>query len=238
MESSDRETDVRAVPLGRVLGLARLARYAVAVSTGAAIGLGVYALTRIGGLTLYITTGALAGAAAALATQLYTRAAQLTEVRITVPQFSELTFVVNDESRRVAWRLYIEVVTRIAIQPLPDNSGLLREAMSSLHGLFATTRETLKDSRPSVTEAGPTVEHLAVTMLNRELRPFLALWHPKLASFEADHPDLPESEWPDNDACRIHLRGLQQRLRGYALGYARLAGVQDAARMIGVEIHG
>lgn len=236
MEASDRGANVRVFrPVGWAWWVARIVRYVVAIAVGALIGLGVYALTRVGGQGLYLTTGALAGAAAALVIQVYNRAARLTEVKVSVPQFSELTFVVNDDARKVAWKLYVEVVTRIAIQPLPGDSGLLREAMTSLYGLFATTRQTLTESRPSVADSGPTVEHLAVTMLNRELRPFLSLWHPKLQAFETDHPDAPESDWPDNDACRLQLRELQQRLREYALGYARLAGVHDATRMIGVE---
>lgn len=235
MEASDREAHVLARDTGWAWWVARVVRYVAAIAAGALIGFGVYALTRVSGQGLYVATGALAGAAAALVIQVYNRAARLTEVKVSVPQFSELTFVVNDDARQVAWRLYVEVVTRIAIQPLPDESGLLREAMTSLYGLFATTRQTLTESRPSVADSGPAVEHLGVTMLNRELRPFLSLWHPKLKAFETEHPDEPESEWLDNDACRIQLRELQQRLREYALGYARLAGVRDAARMIGVE---
>lgn len=214
--------------------LVRGIRLLVAAVMGAIVGLGVYALTRVGAQGLYLATGALAGALAAVAVQVYNRAARLTEVKITVPQFSELTFVVNDESRQVAWKLYIEVVTRIATQPLADEAGLLREAMTSLYGLFATTRDTLKASRPSVAEGGPTVEHLAVTMLNRELRPFLSSWHPRLRGSEEEHPDEVEADWPDNGECRAQLRALQQRLHAYALGYARLAGVTDAARTIGV----
>jgi len=235
MKASNHEVQVQVRNARWAWWATRVVRYVVAIAAGSVIGVGVYALTQVGGQGLYLATGALAGAVAALVIQVYNRAARLTEVKVSVPQFSELTFVVNDDARQVAWKLYVEVVTRIAIQPLPDDSGLLREAMTSLYGLFATTRQTLTDSRPSVVDSGPTVEHLAVTMLNRELRPFLSLWHPKLQAFETDRPGAPESEWPDNDACRLQLRELQQRLREYALGYARLAGVREAARMIGVE---
>lgn len=112
---------------------------------------------------------------AVLVLQQYWQAVQLTEVKIAVPQVSELTFVLNNDARRVAWKLYIETVTRISTQPLANEEGFIREALTSLHGLFATTRDTLKVGRPSVpASGGQTVEHLAVTMLNHELRPFLA----------------------------------------------------------------
>jgi hypothetical protein len=215
--------------------LSRLwAQVILGVVVGVVTGLVVFGITRVTGRNLYIIAGGVAGAAAVLALQLYRRTAQLTEVKITVPQVSELTFVVNNEARQVAWKLYVETVTRVSTQALADDEGLLREALTSLHGLFATTREMLKASRPSVpVPGGQTVEHLAVTMLNHELRPFLSKWHPRLREFENANPLGPESSWPDNKACRNELRDVQTHLLGFALGFARLAGVRNAEAMLG-----
>ena len=207
----------------------RSVQIATAAAIGALAGLAVFTVAQITGRNFYIIVGAAAGAAAVLVLQQYWRAAQLTEVKITVPQVSELTFVVNNDARQVAWKLYIETVTRVSTQPLTDEEGFIREALTSLYGLFATTRDTLKASRPSVpVSGGQTVEHLAVTMLNHELRPFLSKWHPRLREFEKAHPDGQESAWPDNIACRGELRRVQAHLVGFALGFARLAGVRDA----------
>ncbi len=157
----------------------------------------------------------------------------MTELTITVPQVSQLTFVVNNESRLVAWQLYIETVTRVATQPLSDDDGFLREALTSLYGLFAIARDILKASRPSISAAGDqTVEHLAVTMLNCNLRPFLSKWHPRLREFEQAHPDGREAAWPDNNSCRNELIQVQEHLVAYALAFARLAGVRDAKEAI------
>jgi len=211
----------------------RIAQIAAAAVIGAIAGLGVFTIAQVTGRNLYVIIGAVAGAAAVLVLQQYWRAAQLTEVKIAVPQVSELTFVVNNDARQVAWKLYIETVTRISTQPLADEEGFIREALTSLYGLFATTRDTLKASRPSVpVSGGQTVEHLAVTMLNHELRPFLAKWHPQLREYEKAHPGGGESAWPDNMACRNELRHVQAHLITFALGFARLAGVRDAEAAI------
>lgn len=211
----------------------RLAQVAGAAVAGAIAGLVVFTITQVTGRNLYIIVGGVAGTAAVLVLQLYWRTAQLTEVKITVPQVSELKFVVNNEARHVAWKLYIETVTRVSTQPLTDEEGFIREALSSLHGLFATIRDTLKASRPSVSvSGGQTVEHLAVTMLNQELRPFLSKWHPRLREFENAHPEGPESAWPDNVACRGELRHIQAHLVDFALAFARLAGVREAEAAI------
>ncbi|MEU4463566.1 hypothetical protein AB0G20_07620 [Streptomyces sp. NPDC024017] len=203
------------------------------MAIGAGLGLGVYAVSNAGGTYLFAITGGLTGAVVAIGLDAYRRAGRLTEVRVTVPQLSELTFVVNNDARQVSWQLFIESVTRVSVQPLDDDEGLLREALTSLYGLFATTRETLKVSRPSVHAGGGlTVEHLAVNFLNAELRPFLTKWHPRLRAFEEGFPQRPESEWPQASECRSDLRKVQLNARQYVLAYARLAGVRDAQAMI------
>lgn len=211
----------------------RVAQIAAAAAIGAITGLLVFTIAHVTGRNLYVIIGGAAGAAAVLVLQQYWRTVQLTEVKIMVPQVSELKFVVNNDARQVAWKLYIETVTRVSTQPLTDEEGFIREALTSLYGLFATTRDTLKASRPSVpVSGGQTVEYLAVTMLNHELRPFLSKWHPRLREFEKAHPDGRESAWADNMACRSELRQVQAHLVSYALGFARLAGVRDAEQAI------
>jgi hypothetical protein len=211
----------------------RFTQVLLAIIIGAVTGLIVFTITRITGRNLFLITGGIAGAAAILMLQIYWRTARLSEVKITVPQVSELTFVVNNDARQAAWKFYIETVTRVSTQPLPDDEGLIRETLTSLYGLFATTRDTLKASRPSVPVSGSqTVEHLAVTMLNHELRPFLSKWHPRLREFENSNPGAPESAWPESRRCRQELRDVQKNLLGFALGFARLAGVRDTQAVI------
>lgn len=218
------------------LARGRVARLVAATAVGALTGLTLFSVTQVTGRSLFAITGSAAGVVVMTAMEAYGRAARLTEVKVLVPQVSELTFVVNNDARQVAWQLFVETVTRVSTQPLASEDGNLREALSSLYGLFATTRETLKASRPSVAVmGGQTVEYLAVTMLNRELRPFLSAWHPRLRAYEVAHPDVPESEWPDNTACREELRIVQGNLHAYALGFARLAGVKDSESLIGAQ---
>jgi hypothetical protein len=102
-----------------------------------------------------------------------------------------------------------------------------------MYSLFAITRDILKESQPS-RQVGrePTVEHLAIAMLNVELRPFLSHWHPTLLAWERAHPGEPESAWPQDEQCRAELHALQGRLLEYVLGYGRLAGVANADAIV------
>jgi hypothetical protein len=207
---------------------------AVAALLGAATGLGIFAVSRLTGALLYTLVGALVGLAAAVALRPYAGRARLSSLKITVPHVSELTFVVDDDARQVAWRLYVEAATRVSTQPLASTDGSLREALTSLYGLFATTRESLKASHPSAsrTGTGHTVEYLAITMLNRELRPFLSKWHPLLRDYELAHAGAPEAGWAHNDSCRADLDRVRINIVDYALGFAQLAGARDAASML------
>ncbi len=205
----------------------------MSVLVGAVAGFVVYTITKTGGRNLFILTGAVAGVVTVVALQFFGRSTSLTQVKLKIPHLSELTFVVNSDARLVAWRLYIEIVTRIASQPLDADHGSLREAMNSLYALFGTTRQTLKEGVPSARVAGGrTVEQLAIAMLNRELRPFLSHWHPRLAEYQRKRPTSPESAWPENEACRSDLARVQENIVAYALGFAALAGVRDAESMV------
>lgn len=211
----------------------RWTRITLGLLVGAVAGLATYGAGRLTGPGLYVLAGAAGGVAAAAAIQIFGRNIRLTDITLTVPQLSELHFSVTRDSQQVAWKLFVESVTRISTQPLDERSGLLREAMTSLYGLFNIVREVLKQSSPSVkTGGGPTVEHLAIAMLNNELRPFLSRWHPALLQWEKAHPDHTDSEWPQELECRTELASVQRHLKEYALGFGRLAGLPNAQEVI------
>ncbi|MET9255819.1 hypothetical protein [Streptomyces sp. NPDC003717] len=211
----------------------RALRVVVAALAGCGAGVALYGLSQVNSGYAFAIGGAVLGVFVVLGLDLYRRTARLTEVRITVPQLSELTFVVNNDAQQVAWQLFVETVTRTSTQQLRDDEGRIRESLTSLYGLFATTREILKASRPSTGAEGLTVESLAVTLLNREIRPFLSKWHPDLGEFEKTAPELPESAWPRAAECRADLRRVQANTREYVLAFARLAGVENPQIMLG-----
>ena len=132
--------------------------------------------------------------------------------------------------RNVAWSLYVELVTRIAIQPLESDEGLLREALTSLHSLFGTTRQILKEGGPVVGVSRKSVGGIAIAVLNQGLRPFLAKWHPVLEDWEAQRPSTTsrkqhEKDWWEESRLRGELEELRQALEKYAEALAKIANV-------------
>lgn len=134
--------------------------------------------------------------------------------------------------RRAAWSLYVELVTRIAVQPLASDEGLVREALYSLHTLFATTREILREAGPDVGASRESVGGIAIEVLNRGLRPFLAKWHPKLQAWETQRdpkvsPQEHELKWPEQGNLRKELELIRKELAKYAKALGIIAGVNE-----------
>lgn len=132
--------------------------------------------------------------------------------------------------RRAAWSLYVELVTRIAMQSLEVDQGLLREVLNSLYSLFGTTREILKEAGPNVGASRESVGGIAIIVLNNGLRPFLSKWHPLLQAWEAKRPtELSPKEhelnWPEEPQMRREVARLRSGLEQYANALAEIAGV-------------
>lgn len=131
---------------------------------------------------------------------------------LTDSELIELT----DRNHDAAWAMYVQMLTRITTQPLPDEDGDEQTALDSVYSLFATTRDILTEyGRES-----PEFTNLSVLILNQKVRPFTAKWH------------VPSLEGAFNNAekCaefRADLRKLQGILRGYMQALAGLAGVED-----------
>jgi len=134
--------------------------------------------------------------------------------------------------RKAAWALYIELVTRIAVQPLESDQGLLREALSSLYSLFASTRQILREAGPDVGASRNSVGGIAIAVLNHGLRPFLSKWHPLLQTWEAQraqttNPVEHEQAWEHSLTLRGELEALRADLAQYAKSLATIAGIEE-----------
>ena len=137
----------------------------------------------------------------------------------------------DQTERRAAWSLYVELVTRIAVDTLDTEQGLLREALNSLYSLFETTREILKEAGPDVGASRQSVGGIAIAVLNKGLRPFLTNWHPRLQVWEAKRSaevSLAEHEqqWSEISELRKELESLRQDLSQYAIALAEIAEVE------------
>lgn len=159
--------------------------------------------------------------------------AKLKKVSINLPfGIGGIEWEADSTEQRAAWALYVELVTRIAVQPLGKDEGVLREAISSLYALFGVTRQVLMDAGPDIGIAKNSVGGVAIAVLNQGLRPFLAKWHPALQAWEVQRdpitsPQDHERQWSEEPKLRAELEELRKGLAQYADALATIAGVGE-----------
>ena len=157
--------------------------------------------------------------------------AKLKQVTVSLPfGIGSASWESDPTERKAAWELYIELVTRIAVQPLATKDGLIREALNSLYSLFGSTREILRKAGPDVGASRESVGGIAIAVLNNGLRPFLSKWHPLLEEWEVMKPSevsavAHEQAWSDESQVRQELEQLRKDLEKYADALAEITGV-------------
>lgn len=159
--------------------------------------------------------------------------AVLKKVTVSLPfGIGSASWEADPTERNAAWELYVELVTRVAVQSLDPQEGLIREAMNSLYSLFGSTREILRKAGPKVGASHDSVGGIAITVLNNGLRPFLSKWHPLLMEWEEKKtgnvsPKAHENAWEKETIIRGELDSLRQELEQYANALAEIAGVAE-----------
>lgn len=140
---------------------------------------------------------------------------KLTGLQVKTPVL-EMEWHPSDPDKDAAWDLYVELLTRIATQTLPDGHGIEQTALSSIYALFNITRQTLKEHGRECVQ----FTRIAVIVLNQVIRPFTAKWH-LLSEQQA---------FEDPEQClefRVELSALQVQLRNYTKLLSDLASVED-----------
>lgn len=159
------------------------------------------------------------------------RKVKATKLVVGLPfNLGQLEFQPDEVQQRAAWELYVEVTTRIAVEALDSDEGLLREALSSLYNIFGATREILRQAGPSVAQGPNSFGPMAIEVLNKGLRPFLTRWHPLLLTYEQkrqseitvrDH----ELAWEKGAELRQELAEVRVQMLVYTESLATIAGI-------------
>ena len=139
----------------------------------------------------------------------------LTGLKVKTPVM-EMEWQPSDPDKDAAWDLYIELLTRITTQALPDEDGIEKTALDSVYALFALTRETLKTHGRSCIH----FTRIAVVVLNQVIRPFTAKWHRLSEEGAFNNPE-------NCKEFRQELRKLRADLVNYTKLLSDLADVED-----------
>lgn len=143
----------------------------------------------------------------------------ITGLKIKTP-ILEMDWSPQESDKDAAWDMYIELLTRIATQPLPDEDGIEQTALESIYKLFDLTRNIIKAHGRDCEGFA----RIAIIILNQIIRPFTAHWH-KLSS---------EGAFQNEAQCkqfRKELKELQEKIIKYSKMLAEISGVEDLTKM-------
>lgn len=115
--------------------------------------------------------------------------------------------------QKAAHEFLTELRTRIALQPLPYQSGVEARALESLWELFALARKAIKDNPGCTVFARD-----ASDMLNVTLRPMTAKWHRAHADGRLDTRDGSDAFRGDLETLRGELLATADHLHRMAYG--------------------
>ena len=117
--------------------------------------------------------------------------------------------------QQAAWELYVELVTRVATQPLDAGTGDEKAALESVYTIIEITRNLLRERG----RKAETFSKIAIILLNQKIRPFTTVWHK--ARLKGD--------FTDSTICadfRTDLAMTQGVLQSFAGMLADIAGVE------------
>ena len=147
----------------------------------------------------------------------------LDSVKLTIG-FAEMEFKPGRGDQEAAWEMYVELMTRIATQPLQEGDGDEAAALQSVYQLFSVTRGILKENGRKAKQ----FTRIAIIVLNQIIRPFTARWHKRQL----------DGAFSDQNSCktfRQELQQLQVQLQHYAQLLADMAGVEDLTALADME---
>lgn len=139
----------------------------------------------------------------------------LTNIRLNAGMV-QADITLNSADKDAAWEMYVEMLTRIVTQSLPDDTGDEKTALESVYTLFPIVREILRRHGRQTIQFSKVI----IPVLNQVVRPFTAKWH-RLSLLGAFEDDAARREF------REDLRGLLENMRNCNRMLAEVAGVED-----------
>jgi len=152
------------------------------------------------------------------------------QVTFSIPGWVSVTMEPNDVERQAAWKLYVELATRVGSQPLDRSTGSVRAALESLYNVFVMTRTILKEAGPDVACTQTSFGPLAIRFLTEVLAPFLLRWNEPLLEYESRRPPemsviAYEHQWDRCPEAWEDFDQLRPKINAYVEALAEIAGI-------------
>lgn len=137
-----------------------------------------------------------------------------------------VTFDTTSAERVVAWKLYVQLVTRKAALPFDIKHDLVVETFDSLYEIFGVARALLSETPPADKVVRDGVASVVIGVLNSGVRPLLTRWHADFRRWwdraladsanENRRPQEIQRDYPDYDQLVYDLERTNTELSKFA----------------------
>jgi len=104
-----------------------------------------------------------------------------------------ITYETTEQDRTLAWKMYVQLRTRIAALPFDENLDVIADVYESLHTIFAITREVLSEAKPFRAQSQRSIVDFILRVLNDGIRPKLTRWQAHFLYWWDKAVELPEN---------------------------------------------
>jgi hypothetical protein len=122
----------------------------------------------------------------------------------------------HNDDKVASWELFVELSTRVTTQKITYHEGNESSALNSIYKLFDLTRDLLKKYGQSTLY----FNEIALTILNKVIRPFTSKWHKIVISESFNATNT-------NELFRNDLAILQKKLILYSEKLAKMADIKN-----------
>jgi hypothetical protein len=143
--------------------------------------------------------------------------------------------------RIIAWKLYIQLVTRKAALPFDEEHDLIKEVYASLFELFGVTRDLLIELPLREFQRDEGLASLMLRVLNDGIRPHLTIWQSDFTKWweiantnEENHNKTPhqlQSEYPRYQDLVAELKQTNTELSKFADELLKIASGRGRIRV-------
>ncbi|MBT3320763.1 MAG: hypothetical protein HN392_00590 [Anaerolineae bacterium] len=132
----------------------------------------------------------------------------------------------TSDSERVAWELYVELITRLPLKEIDTPSS---DDLSFLFDIINVTRQILRQAGPSISRWPNPLGRMVIDIINKGIRPFLAKWYPLLNVANREKTKENNAKGQQDKTLfefKRNFADLHGELIIYSEALAKLAGVE------------
>ena len=144
---------------------------------------------------------------------------------------SNVKIKIENKDREIAYRIWVEMKTRIVSNTFDEENDVINEVYNSLYKFFQITREAIKDIPVERLKHSEELISLTDRVLNDGLRPHLTKWQARFRKWYLQelekHPDKSPQEvqrtFPDYDLLVEDLIETNNRMIKYSVLMKKIA---------------